>query len=103
MTIGFSGEAFGNLLVLLTFIGIILCAIIFYVAHKKGVDVTKQKFQLRVLIGIGSVLIILPLCLSDLSGTSKIIGSILAMAGALANYFGIDRLQKVIKERFTNK
>ncbi len=99
MNIGFSGEAFGNLLVLATFVGIIVCAIIFYVAHKKGVDVTTQKFQLRVLVGIGSVLIIFPLCLSDLSPASKIIGSFLSMAGALANYFGIDRLQKLIKKK----
>ena len=100
MSIGFSGEAFGNLLVLSTFVGIFACAIIFYVAHKKGIDVTTQTFQLRVLVGIGLVLIILPLCLSDLNGLSKVIGSFFALSGALANYFGIDRLQKIIKERF---
>jgi uncharacterized membrane protein YidH (DUF202 family) len=102
MTIGFSGEAFGNLLVLLTLIGIVFCAIIFYVAHKKGIDVTAQKFQLRVLVGIGSVMIILPLCLSDLSFASKVIGSFLAMFGALVNYFGIDRLQNIIKKKGAN-
>lgn len=99
MKFGFSGEAFGNLLVISSFLGIIACAIIFYAAHKKGIDVTSQKFQLKVLIGIGSLLIILPLCLSDLSVTSKFFGSFFAMGGALANYFGIDKLQKIIKRK----
>ena len=100
MKIVFSGEAFSNLLVTLTLLGIISCAIIFFVAHRKGIDVTTHKFQLRVLIGIGCTLIILPLCLSDLSVTSKIIGSFFAMAGALTDYFGLDRLQQIIKGKF---
>ena len=100
MKLGFSGEAFGNLLVISTLVGIIACVIIFFVAYKKGKDVTTHKFQLRVLFGIGSILIILPLCLSDLSVISKIIGSFFAMTGALANYFGIGKLQQLVKKKF---
>jgi hypothetical protein len=100
LKLGFSGEAFSNLLVTLTLLGIISCAIIFFVAHRKGIDVTTHKFQLRVLIGIGCILIVLPLCLSDLDVISKIIGSFFAMTGALADYFGIDRLQQLIKRKF---
>ena len=100
MKLGFSGEAFGNLLVISTLVGIISCAIIFFVAHKKGIDVTTHKFQLRVLFGIGCILIILPLCLSDLSVISKIIGSFFAMTGALANYFGVGKLQQLVKKKF---
>jgi len=100
MKLGLSGEAFGNLLVVGGLIGLIICAIIFYIAHKRGIDVTTHAFQLRVLFGFGCVFVVFPLWLSDLSIEGKIVGSSLAMAGGLANYYGIDRLQKIAKEKF---
>jgi len=103
MKFGFSGEAFGNLLVLLVFIALIIVGVIFIIAHKNGVDVTQRMFQLKVGISGAIIFVIVPLCLSDLTIEWKIIGSIAALAAGIGNYFAVDRLQQVLKEKLGDK
>jgi len=103
MKFGFSGESFGNLLILSALVLIAVTGAIFFIAHKKGVDVTKHRFALTV--GVGSIIIfgVIPFWLTDLSVKDKIIGTILMMAVGIGNYFAIGRLQKVLKEQLGDK
>lgn len=103
MKFGFSGEAFGNLLVLSAFILIIVMGLIFFMAHKRGVDVTKHRFALTV--GVCSIIFfgVLPFWLSDLSLKDKIVGTILMLAVGIGNYFAIDRMQRSLRGKFGDK
>ncbi len=103
MKFGLSGEAFGNLLVLLVCIALIIAGIIFVIAHKHGIDVTQRRFQLRVGISGVMIFVIVPLCLSDLSIAWKIIGLIASLAAGIGNYFAIDRIQQVLREQLQDK
>jgi hypothetical protein len=103
MKFGFSGEAFGNLLVLSALVLIAVEGVIFFIAHKKGVDVTKHRFALTV--GVSGIVIfaVIPLWFSDLSVKPKIIVTIAALAVGLGNYFAIDRLQKALREQLGDR
>ncbi len=99
METGLSKEAFGNLLFICAIIGIIVVFVICYIAHKKGIDITSIKFQMKVLFGVGLIFGIFPLMLSNLSLKHKVIGSSLAFIGGLINYLGVGRLQQIFKKR----
>lgn len=103
MKLGFSGEAFGNLILLMAIIVLIVVGIIFFIAHKKGIDVTARSFQLKV--GMVSLIIfgVIPFLLTDSTINTKIIGTILALCIAIANYFAIDKMQQKIREHFGDK
>jgi len=103
MKFGFSGDAFGNLIILLTVTALIVIGMIFIIAKKRGVDVTTRSFQLRVGISCGIIFILIPLWFSDLSIKPKIIVTILGLAVGIGNYFAIDRLQKVLREQLGDK
>ena len=103
MKIGFSAEAFGNLLMLSAFIVIIVMGVIFFIAHKRGIDVTKHRFALTVTIGCAVVFAVIPFWLSDLSGIDKIIGTILMLSVGIGNYFAIDRMQRILREKLGDK
>jgi hypothetical protein len=103
MTLGLSGEAFGNLLVLLAFMALLIVGIIFIIAHKNGIDVTRRGFQLKVGISGIMIFVIVPLCLSDISIEWKIIGSIASLGVGIGNYFAIDQMQWVLKGQFGKK
>jgi|SRR5208337_746549 len=103
MKFGFSGEAFGNLIVLNAFLGLILGGIIFIIAHKRGIDITTRRFQLTVGISLLFMLVVIPLLLSDASVKWKIIIAIAALAGGIGNYFGVDMMQRILRGKFGDK
>ena len=103
MKLGFSGEAFGNLLVLLCLIMIAVICLIFVVSYRRGIDITRHRFALPVGIGCLIIFIIFPFWLSDLSAMWKIIGTILGLSGGIGNYFAIDRMQRAIRKRKSRK
>ena len=96
MEIGFSGEGGANLIFVCGMAGLVAVLIYFYIWHKRGVDVTQIKFQLKALIGFGFLFVLFPLCLTELSPVDKIIGSIFSLGGGLLNFYGIDNAQKKI-------
>ena len=96
MKLGFSGEAFGNLLVLDALVSIPVILAVFIIAHKRGVDVTTPRFQIRVFITSIFILGIIPLSLCDLSLWSKIKIITLASAVGVGNYIGIDKMRRVL-------
>jgi predicted RND superfamily exporter protein len=103
MKLGFSGEAFGNLLVLLCLIMIAVICLIYFVSYRRGIDITRNRFVLP--FGIGSLIIfcIIPFWFSDLTIKAKIIGTILIISGGIGNYFAIDKMQRAIRERRSKK
>jgi hypothetical protein len=103
MKLGFSGEAFGNLLVLLCLIMIAVICLIFFVSYRRGIDITRHQFPLSVGIGCLIIFCIIPFWFSDLSIKWKIIGTILGLSGGIGNYFVIDRMQRAIRERRNKK
>ena|SRR5208283_3474688 len=103
MKFGFSGEAFGNLIVLDTIIALVLGGIFFVVAHKRGIDVTTCRFQLTLLVSCALILIIIPLWLTDISIKWKAILTVAGFAAGIGNYFAIDRMQRVLRERLGDK
>jgi len=103
MKFGFSGEAFGNLLVLSSFVAAIVISAVVIIAYKRGVDVEKHSFALPLLVSCIFIFIILPFWLSDLSITWKMIGTFLMLCGGLGNYFAIDRMQRMLRKRKTGK
>jgi|SRR5208337_4916796 len=99
MKFGFSGEAFGNLLVLNAIIVVIgLCAF-FFIAHRRGVDVSSRRLHLKVLIVSVGVFLIIPLWLTDLTIKWKAIITLAGVAAGAANYFGLD----MIKHKLTGE
>lgn len=103
MKLGFSGEAFGNLLVLLCLIMIVVICLIFVVSYRRGIDITRHQFALPVGIGCLIIFCIIPFWFSDLSVNWKISGTILGLSGGIGNYFAIDRMQRAIRERRSKK
>lgn len=103
MKFGFSGEAFGNLIVLDTIIALAIGGIIFIVAHKRGIDVTTRRFQLMLMVSCALILIIIPLWLTDITIKWKAIITVAGFAAGIGNYFVIDRMQRVLRERLGDK
>ena len=103
MKLGFSGEGFANLLTMSGLLGTLLVLVIFYVAHRRGIDVRSRRFQFKVLSGILLVFLVIPLWFSDLDVLWKLIATIVPLGAGLANYFAIDKMQKVLKDRFVDK
>ena len=103
MELGFSGEAFGHLVLLMVFIALVVIALVFIIAKRRGVDVTSNRFQLKVGIYCLIIFFIIPLFFTSLPLVPKIIISILALAGGLANFFAMDRIGKILKDRFKKK
>ena len=103
MKFGFSGEAFGNLLVLSCLVASIVIIVVVIIAYKRGIAVEKHSFGLTLLLSCGFVFVILPFWLSDLSITWKMIGTFLMLCGGLGNYFAIDRMQRMLRKRKTGK
>ena len=103
MDVTLSREAIENCIIAWISLGMIGMALTAYIAHKRGKDITTHKFQLKLLLGFGYFFVILPLFLSNLKLWQKIIVSIVAISGALLHYFGIDRLQKTIKNKYSKK
>jgi hypothetical protein len=96
MNLGFSGESFGNLLVLDTFIAFLFIGLIGFISHKRGVDVTTHRFQIKVLTVAVTIFLIIPFSLCDLSVKSKIIGIALILAAIVGNYIGFDKMRRVL-------
>lgn len=103
MELGFSGEAFGHLLLLSVFIALVVIALIFIIAKKRGVDVTSNRFQLKVGISCLIIFGIIPLFFTNDTLITKIIISILGLAGGIANFFAVDKIGRVLKDRFKKK
>ena len=103
MKLGFSGEAFGNLLVISGITGIAIMIVIFILAYKRGIDITKHRFALSLVISYGIMFVVAPFWLSDLSVKWKIIGTSLMLAAGIGNYFAIDRMQRAIRKRKSRK
>lgn len=103
MNIGFSGEAFGNLLILSAIISLVGGLIVFIVAKRKGIDVTTRSFQLSVGLSLLIVLGIIPLWLTDLTVKQKTVVTILALVTGVGNYFAVDRMQRVLREQSESK
>jgi|SRR5208283_977440 len=100
MKIGFSGEAFGNLLVLSGIIMIIVIPLIFSVARRRGVDITNRSWQIKVTLMIVIIFGVIPLWLSDMSIKDRVIVTILASAVAAANFLGVDTMQRILRDKF---
>ena len=103
MELGFSGEAFSNLLVLSCFIGVVAIFAISYIAKKRGIDANSSRFVLKLGLGFSIIFVVIPLCLSDLSVGDKILASTLALAAGVANFLAIERMKKVFKNKQRNK
>lgn len=103
MEIGFSGEAFGNLLVLNALILVLFVPLIFYVSHRRGIDITTRRFQLTVGVICLIVFVVVPLLLSDLSIKWKIIASILSVSAGIGNYFAVCGTEQIIKKHLWKK
>lgn len=97
-----SGDEFINILTILTLIGALLVLIIFYIANRRGVDVTKKDFGLKVAIPLTCIFIVVPLLISDLDVLWKLIISIASLAAGLANYFAVGRMQDFLRKNFFN-
>ena len=103
MKLGFSGHAFDNLLLLSVIVMIIVQVLVNIIAKKRGVDIKSSRFQLRLGLCCGIIFVIIPGLFSDLPIEDKIIASTLALAGGIANFFAVGRMQKLFKERFIDK
>jgi hypothetical protein len=103
MKFGFSGEAFGNLLILSAIIMVIVMSTACFIAHKRGVDVTTHRFGLTLLIGCAIIFIVIPFWLTDLTIKDKILGTILMFAFGFGNYFAIDRKQRRVWKEMADK
>jgi hypothetical protein len=103
MKLGFSGEAFGNLLVLNAFIVIIIVFVAIWIALKRGINIYSTRFQLGLLFGCVLIFCIVPLLLSDLAIKWKIIAAIAALSGGLANFLGTGIMQKTVKEQLDKR
>jgi hypothetical protein len=96
MKLGFSGEAFSNLLVLNAFVmGPIILAVCI-IAHRRGLDVTTHRFQITVLVTVVLIFVIIPISLCDHPIRTKIIGIALGAAVCAGNYVGVDRMRRVL-------
>ena len=100
MKFGFSGEGFGNLLVLNAFIVIIIVFVAIWMAPKRGINIKTTRFQLSLLLGCVFVFGVIPLWLSDLPVGWKVVVTAAAVLVAIGNFFGTGRLQKIAKEHF---
>ncbi len=96
MELGFSGEAFGNLLVLDAFVSIPLIFAAILIANRRGVDVTARRFQVKAIIACAIIFLIIPFSLCDLSLWSKIEGIALSLAVGVGNYIGIGKMRRVL-------
>lgn len=103
MKIGLSGDAFGILILLCTFLAVGVCTLILVIAHKKGVDVTSHRFALSVVLSCVLIFICIPLWLSDLPVIPKIIITLFGLAVGLSNYFAVDRMSKGLKAYLDKK
>ena len=103
MRLGFSGEAFGNLLLLLGMGMLIFITTVSIVAHKKGINVTEKKFMLTLSMGAATIFVVIPLWLTELLFKDKIVISTIATLVGLANYYAIDRTQRALREHFGDK
>jgi hypothetical protein len=103
MKFGFSGEAFGNLMIIGAVIGVLIIFLTSYIAHKRGVDVTTHRFGLTLLIGCAIIFGIIPLWLTKLAVKEKLIVTILAFAFGFCNYFVIDRKQRRVWKEMADK
>ncbi len=100
MRLGFSGEGFGNLLVVSTFVGFIFYSFIFFRAYRRGVDVTKTRFVLKSALITVFIFVVIPLWFSDLDISWKLMATIASVAAGILNFFAVDRAQKIYKELF---
>ena len=100
MKLGFSGEGFGNLLVLNAFIVIIIVFVAIWIAPKRGINIYSRRFQAGVVIRLRVCFFMIPLFLSDLPAVWKIGVAIVALSGGLANFLGTGIMQKIVKEQF---
>lgn len=96
MKLGFSGEAFGNLLVVAALVSGALIIPVFIIAHRRGVDVTTHRFQIKVFVAAAMIFVIIPFSLCDLSVGSKITGIALMVAVGVGQYIGIDKMRRVL-------
>lgn len=103
MKIGFSGEGFANLITLLTFAAILFYSIFYFIAYKRGINVTSRRFQFKVLTSIVFIFIIIPLWFSDLDVLWKLIATIVPLTAGLLNYFAIDKMQKFLRRTLIDK
>jgi|SRR5208283_1911863 len=94
MKFGFSGEAFGNLMVLDGIITVIVIPVFYFIARRRGVDIASRRLQIKVLIIWAIIFGFPPLWLSDLTIKQKTIVTVLALAGGAANYFGLDMMKR---------
>ena len=103
MKLGFSGEGFGNLLVLNAFILVIIVFVACWIAPRRGIDIKTTRFQLSLLLGCVFVFGVIPLWLSDLPVEWKVVITAGTGSVAIGNFFGTGRLQKIVKEQFFDK
>ncbi len=96
MKLGFSGEAFSNLLVLDALVSIPLILAVFIIAHRRGVEVTTHRFQITVLTAWVIFFGIIPFSLCDLSVWSKIKMIGLGLAVVIGQYIGIDKMRRAL-------
>jgi hypothetical protein len=102
MDLGFSGKAFGNLVILMVLLALVAIALITTVAKKRGIDISSNRFQLK--LGISCLIICLvPFLFTDRPFLVKIIILLIGLAGGIANFFVIDRMQKFLKDKFIDK
>src|SRR5208337_279511 len=100
MKIGFSGEAYGNLIVLCAIIGSMVIIAFYYMARRRGVDITNRRLQIKVTTMIVIIFGVIPLWLSDMSIKDRVIVTILASAVAAANFLGVDTMQRILRDKF---
>ena len=93
MQIGFKGESFANLLVLLTFIGILVIFLVSFIAHKRGIDITRNRFMFTLFLVVCVALIIIPLLLADIPQKIKFLITFLGLLAGVSNYFVIGKIQ----------
>lgn len=92
-----SGDTFAIVILIGTVLYLIAGAIIFITANKKGIDVSKNRFDLRVGLSLIAIFMIIPILLSDMSFPHKIFVSITGVAVALGHYFAVDKISKWLK------
>ena len=103
MEFGFSGKAFGNLLLILAFVAVITSFGAFKLLQKRGIDTTKRSVGLIISLSCFFVFIVIPFWLTNLTLKQKAIVTILALAVSVGNYFAIGRVQKVLREQLGDK
>lgn len=99
MSIGFSGDGFVNLLLLLGGVAWVVASIIGYLLYKKGVDVSDPKIVLGVAFSCAVIFLVFPMWFTDMDFVMKFLTTIVMLAIPLANALSLERALRFLRQQ----